>query len=107
LLYFLIGVTISLGVMTAGPIVTFGFLVIPPLTARLLTRHMLTFSLAAAGLGAAAAFGGFYCAYRFDLPLGPTQVAVASVVLMVVELAQVAYRVAEPARRGPRGLHPL
>ena len=34
LLYLMIGVTISLGVMTAGPMVTFGFLVIPPLTAR-------------------------------------------------------------------------
>ena len=88
LLYFLIGVTISLGVMTAGPIVTFGFLVVPPLTARLITRHMLTFSLVAAGLGAAAAFAGFYCAYRFDLPLGPAQVAVASVVLMAIASAQ-------------------
>ena len=88
LLYFLIGVTISLGVMTAGPIVTFGFLVVPPLTARLITRHMLSFSLVAAGLGAAAAFAGFYCAYRFDLPLGPAQVAVASVVLLVVACAR-------------------
>src|SRR5262249_59054744 len=46
ILYLLIGVTISFGVMTAGPLVTFGFLVVPPLTARLLTRHMLSFSLA-------------------------------------------------------------
>lgn len=84
LLYFLIGVTISFGVLTAGPIVTFGFLVVPPLTARLITRHMLSFSLVAAGLGAATAFAGFYCAYRFDLPLGPAQVAVASVALMVI-----------------------
>src|SRR5919198_1326514 len=81
LLYLLIGVTISLGVMFAGPLVTFGFLVVPPLTARLLTRRMLSFSLVAAGLGALTAFVGFYCAYRFDLPLGPAEVAVASVVL--------------------------
>ena len=52
LLYLLIGITISFGVMTAGPLVTFGFLVVPPLTARLITRHMLTFSLVAAGFGA-------------------------------------------------------
>jgi ABC-type Mn2+/Zn2+ transport system permease subunit len=84
LLYLLIGATISLGVMTAGPLVTFGFLVIPPLTARLLTRRMLTFSLVAAGLGAVTAFAGFYCAYRFDMPLGPAEVAVASLVLLVV-----------------------
>jgi len=84
LLYLLIGITISLGVMTAGPLVTFGFLVVPPLTARLLTRRMLSFSLVAAAIGGAAAFGGFYCAYRMDLPLGPAEVALASLVLLLV-----------------------
>jgi len=84
LLYLLIGLTISFGVMTAGPLVTFGFLVVPPLTARLLVRHMLAFSLLAAGIGGASAFAGFYVAYRFDLPLGPAEVAVASVVLVIV-----------------------
>jgi len=84
LLYLMIGITISLGVMTAGPMVTFGFLVIPPLTARMLTRRMLTFSLTAACLGAITAFAGFYCAYRFDLPLGPAEVALASLVLAMV-----------------------
>jgi ABC-type Mn2+/Zn2+ transport system permease subunit len=84
LLYLMIGITISLGVMTAGPIVTFGFLVVPPFTARLITRRMLTFSLTAAGLGAVTAFAGFYCAYRFDLPLGPAQVVLASLVLVAV-----------------------
>ena len=82
LLYLTIGATISLGVMTAGPLVTFGFLVVPPLTARLLTRRMLSFSLVAAAIGGAAAFGGFYCAYRMDLPLGPAEVALASVMLL-------------------------
>ncbi len=84
LLYLIIGITISLGVMTAGPLVTFGFLVVPALTARLLTRRMLAFSLAASALGAAAAFVGFWAAYRWDLPLGPSQVATACVVLMAV-----------------------
>ena len=83
-LYLLIGITIAFGVMTAGPLVTFGFLVIPPLTARLLTRHMVSFSLVSAALGAATAFTGFYAAYRLDLPLGPAEVAVASLVLLVV-----------------------
>jgi ABC-type Mn2+/Zn2+ transport system permease subunit len=87
LLYLVMGVTISLGVTTAGPIVAFGFLVVPPLTARLVTRHMLSFSLAASAFGGAAAFGGFYLAYRADLPLGPTQVALAALILMVVAAA--------------------
>jgi len=80
-LYLLIGVVISLGVMTAGPMATFGFLILPPATVRLFTRRMVSFSLASAALGGATAFGGFYCAYRFDLPLGPAEVGLASVVL--------------------------
>jgi ABC-type Mn2+/Zn2+ transport system permease subunit len=87
-LYLLIGVTISFGVMTAGPLLTFGFLVIPPLTARLVTRHMLGFSMTAAGFGATTAFVGFYLAYRFDLPLGPTDVALALIVLLLVAAAR-------------------
>ncbi len=83
-LYVLIGVVISIGVMTAGPLATFGFLVVPPVTVRLIVGRMLTFSLGSACLGAATAFGGFYCAYRFDLPLGPAEIALASAVLVVV-----------------------
>lgn len=92
ILYLLIGVTISFGVMTAGPLVTFGFLVVPPLTARLVTRHMTTFSIVAAGVGATTAFAGFYLAYRYDLPLGPTDVALASAVLVVVGASRAAVR---------------
>lgn len=84
LLYLLIGITISLGVMTAGPVVTFGFLLVPAVTVRLVVRRMLTFSIASALLGAATAFVGFACAYRYDLPLGPAEVAIASVVLLLV-----------------------
>lgn len=87
LLYLTSGLTIAFGVMTAGPIVTFGFLVIPPLTARFFTRHMLAFSLASAMVGGATSFAGFYCAYRFDLPLGPAEVAVASIALAAVGAA--------------------
>jgi len=86
LLYLTIGATIAIGVMTAGPLVTFGFLVVPPITARLVTRRMLTFSIAASLIGGATAFAGFYSAYRFDLPLGSAEVALASLILMVVAL---------------------
>jgi len=77
-------VTIAFGVMTAGTLVTFGFLVAPPLTARLVTRHMVSFSLVSAAIGAVTAFVGFYCAYRYDLPLGPAEVAATSALLVLV-----------------------
>ena len=87
LLYVLCGVTISFGVMAAGPLVTFGLLIAPPLTARLITRRMVPFSITSAVIGGATAFAGFYCAYRYDLPLGPAEVAVATAVLFVVGAA--------------------
>ncbi len=100
LLYLAIGATVAVGVMIAGPLVTFGFLVVPPITARLVTRRMLSFSIASSLIGGVTAFAGFYCAYRFDLPLGPAEVALASVVLMVVAVAGVAQRAL--GRRGAR-----
>jgi ABC-type Mn2+/Zn2+ transport system permease subunit len=85
-LYLMIGGVISLGVMTAGPMATFGFLVVPAVTVRMLAGRMLTFMVGSAALGGATAFGGFYCAYRFDLPLGPAEVALSSALLLAAWL---------------------
>jgi ABC-type Mn2+/Zn2+ transport system permease subunit len=98
-LYLLCGVTISFGVLAAGPLVTFGFLLAPPLTARQFTRRMLTFSIASAVIGGVTAFVGFCAAYRYDMPLGPAEVAVAAAVLLLVIAADWLRRalVARPA----------
>ncbi len=85
-LYLMIGGVISLGVMTAGPMATFGFLVVPAVTVRMLAGRMVTFMVGSSALGGATAFAGFYCAYRFDLPLGPAEVALSSVLLLAVWL---------------------
>jgi ABC-type Mn2+/Zn2+ transport system permease subunit len=84
LLYVLCGVTISFGVLAAGPLVTFGFLLAPPLTARMVTGRMLTFSIASAAIGGLSAFVGFCAAYRYDMPLGPSEVAVSALMLLIV-----------------------
>ena len=83
-LYVVIAAVISLGVMAAGPMATFGFLVVPPLTVRQVTRRMVSFSIGSALLGAVTAFAGFYCAYRYDVPLAPAEVTVASALLVAV-----------------------
>ena len=77
LLYLIIGVTISLGVMTVGPLVIFGFLVIPPLAALPWSRAMASFSMLASALGGLSAFAGFYISYTYDLPLGPVVICIA------------------------------
>lgn len=98
LLYLALGTTISFGVMTSGPLVPLGFLVVPSLTARLLTRRMVSFSLVAALIGGVSAFVSFYVAYRLDLPLGPAQGAVASLGLMAAGVLQALRRVAAGGR---------
>lgn len=82
LLYLLIGLTISLGVMTVGPLVIFGFLVIPPMLALQWAGGMLSFSIIASIIGGMSAFAGFYLSYRLDLPLGPLIVSLLGAVLL-------------------------
>src|SRR3989475_4602649 len=84
LLFAVIGVTISLGVLVVGPLVMFGFLVVPPMIAGRLVVGMGRVSVTAVVLGAGIALVGFALAYKLDWPTGPTDVALAGVVLAVV-----------------------
>ena len=74
LLFLLIGVTISMSVLSVGPLVTFGFLLIPTLTAHLIARSMRQFAWLSSLIGGACGFVGYVIAYRWDLPVGPTDV---------------------------------
>jgi ABC-type Mn2+/Zn2+ transport system permease subunit len=73
-LYLLLGLVIAVSVLTVGPLVTFGFLVIPPLIVHPWAGNMRRFFVLGAVVGMAAAFLGFWLAYRFDLPVGPSDV---------------------------------
>jgi ABC-type Mn2+/Zn2+ transport system permease subunit len=99
LLFLLIGITISMAVLSVGPLVAFGFLLIPPLTAHLFVRNMNQFALAASGVGGASALAGFYIAYRWDYPVGPTDVALLGLIYGLAFLVQkaVALMKAKPA----------
>jgi|CXWL01.1.fsa_nt_gi ABC-type Mn2+/Zn2+ transport system permease subunit len=83
LLYLIIGLTISLGVMTVGPLVIFGFLVLPPLAALPWAGGMMSLSILASLIGGLSAFAGFYVSYSYDLPLGPVVVCVACAVFFL------------------------
>jgi len=87
-LFLLIGLTISMAVLSVGPLVTFGFLLIPPVTAHLFARNMRQFAFIASAIGGAAAFIGFCLAYRWYYPVGPTDVALLGVVYVVAFVAQ-------------------
>ena len=88
LLFLLIGLAISMAVLSVGPLVTFGFLLIPPLIAHLFARNMRQFAIIAAAIGAVSAFIGFCLAYRWDFPVGPTDVALLGVIYMVAFIAK-------------------
>jgi ABC-type Mn2+/Zn2+ transport system permease subunit len=75
LLFAIIGLTVSLAVFSVGPAVTFGFLILPPLIARLFARTMKQFSVLASLTGGFSSLAGFWIAYEYDLPVGPTDIA--------------------------------
>jgi len=47
LLYLLIGLTVSMAVLSVGPLIAFGFLLIPALTAHMVARNMKQFTVVA------------------------------------------------------------
>jgi ABC-type Mn2+/Zn2+ transport system permease subunit len=96
-LFLLIGLTISMAVLSTGPLVSFGFLLIPPLIARILARNMRQFAVFAAAIGGMSALVGFYIAYRWDLPVGPTDVAFLGVVYGLVFAVQKVVALFRPA----------
>jgi len=80
LLYLLIGLTVSMAVLSVGPLIAFGFLLIPALTAHLFSRTMRQFTAFASLIGGVAAFLGFWIAYRWDMPVGPTDVVLLGII---------------------------
>jgi ABC-type Mn2+/Zn2+ transport system permease subunit len=79
-LYLLIGLTVSMAVLSVGPLISFGFLLIPPLTAHLFVRNMRQFAALASVIGGVAAFLGFWLAYQWDCPIGPTDVVLLGII---------------------------
>jgi ABC-type Mn2+/Zn2+ transport system permease subunit len=80
LLYLLIGLTVSMAVLSVGPLIAFGFLLIPALTAHMFARNMRQFTMLASLLGGVTAFLGFWIAYQWDFPVGPTDVVLLGVI---------------------------
>jgi ABC-type Mn2+/Zn2+ transport system permease subunit len=102
LLFLLIGITVSMSVLTVGPVVTFGFLLLPPLIARTLARSMTQLFVFSSVVGVVGAFVGFCLAYRWDVPVGPTDVALLGVVYVVLVMLRAAVRWKHSARTAAR-----
>lgn len=93
--YLIAGTLIAFATHMVGDLLVFGFLVLPAVTALLLTRRVQRVFVIAVVMGALAPVAGLYLAFRFDLPSSPAIVGVAFLVLAVVWLQGVV--------RGQRG----
>jgi hypothetical protein len=76
------------GFQLAHPLVTFGFLLLPPLMAHLFARNMRQFSLLASLIGGVSALLGFALAYHWDYPVGPVDVALLGVLYALALLVK-------------------
>jgi len=83
MLYLLCGLSIAVGVIMAGPLLVFGFMVLPPLSARPFARGIASFFALSSVIGVFTAILGFYLSIVLDLPLGPTDVALGCLLLFV------------------------
>lgn len=88
LLQFITGATIATGVMTVGPVLLFGLLVLPPLAARGLARSMVGFFQWASVLGVLSAVLGLTASFRYDLPLGPAVVLGGAALALAVKILE-------------------
>ena len=103
-LYLLIGMTVSMAVLSVGPLIAFGFLLIPALTAHLFAANMRQFTILASLLGGLTALVGFWLAYQWDLPVGPTDVVLLGLVYaLAFAVKQIRAGFAAVSRSRPTG----
>lgn len=91
-LYLLIGLTVSMAVLSVGPLIAFGFLLIPGLISHPFARTMRQFTLYASLIGGIASFVGFWIAYQCNLPVGPTDVVLLGILYMGSSIVKIILR---------------
>lgn len=93
LLYLTVGAATAAAIHEAGALLTFALLILPAMSALLLTRGLAAAFAAAAVIAVAAVLGGLVLSFKWDLPTGPFTVA-------LLAAAVPAARVAGALRRG-------
>jgi ABC-type Mn2+/Zn2+ transport system permease subunit len=85
------GAVISVAVATVGPVVTFGFLVLPVLCAALFAKSLHWHLVLGVASGAVMATVGSWASYQYDLPLGDAVVAIGCAGLILCWVARGAW----------------
>jgi ABC-type Mn2+/Zn2+ transport system permease subunit len=83
LFFLLLGINVSVAVLVVGPLITFGFLLLPAMIAHGLASNMRQFFLLASAVGGFGGLFGFACASKWDLPVGPAAVSLLGAVYAI------------------------
>lgn len=83
------GTVIGITVATAGPLVAFGFLVLPVLTAATFAKSLRSNLWLSMVAGVIISLAGFWLSYHFDFPLGDAVVAAGCTVLLFVRVLKI------------------
>lgn len=90
--YLVLGFVISVAMQFAGVLLVFNFLVLPAVTGLLLARAMAGTFVISVIAAVLAAVGGFALSIPFDLPTGPTMIAVSGVLVILAWIVRRAQR---------------
>lgn len=86
--YLVLGFVISISMQFAGVLLVFNFLVLPAVTGLLLGNGMTGVFVVSATAGVLAALVGFALSIPFDLPTGPTMIAVSGAFVLLAWLVR-------------------
>lgn len=86
--FLILGITIAFGIRLAGALLVFAFLVMPAVTALLVTERLGAAYTVAVGAAVVSTLVGLYLSFlpALDLPTGPAIAAVSFVILGIVAL---------------------
>lgn len=88
LFYISIGLAIVLAVRVGGVIPVFTFLIVPSVSAVLMTRTTRSIVMIALVLSVVGSVLGIYFSVQFDFPAGPSLVAILGVIFVVASLVR-------------------
>ncbi|MDI6786172.1 MAG: metal ABC transporter permease [bacterium] len=86
LFYLVLGVTISVSIRIAGVLLSFGYLVIPAISALILTQNIKRVFFVAIICGLTATFLGLYISFELDLPSGPSIITILWIIFTLAVL---------------------
>lgn len=84
--YLILGISIILGIKLMGVVLITSFLIVPSITASLISKSFKNFMLMSVLFSLFSTINGFLLAYLFNLPIGPSIVLLSSSIFFVIFL---------------------